>query len=164
VFKRIPLLLALLASSQAQAQWTYSESKDKISGEVTAYATTRSTNSERFAFPYHGGSRLNLQVRQEESGKTFILFAIDRGQFFCDLDACSVRVKFDDETDVYPVVGAADGSSDVLFIDLEDRFLKYLKQSKRLMVEAAFYREGKHTFEFKIASLRWPVNKKATER
>lgn len=153
------VLLAL--ASEAMAEWRYKRNSDALTDEAVVHATTRSTNVHQFGFPYKGGTRAYLSIRQAGASEPDVMFIIDRGQLLCRPD-CKVRLRFDDEPEALDYGGSptSDGSSDTIFIRAEEMLIDRLKTARRLRVEVTVYNEGLRVFDFAVAKLNWPPKKK----
>jgi hypothetical protein len=115
---------------------------------TTKYAEIESINSVDFDFPYQGGSKATLTLRDSPKyGKNAIL-QVSSGQFLCDPDDCHVSLRVDEGRPI-AISGndAADGSSNVIFLPYAAT-LRYLQQAKVLRIEADFYQAGSRVFEF----------------
>ena len=139
-----------------ESPWQYSEGEDRMSGDKSFYAQTSSSNEVDFEFPYHGGSTLSLTVRNSK-GRNEVLVRISSGQFMTSISGDEhIRIKVDDnQPKNYSYNGAADGSTDVIFVNSANRFIADLKGASELMVEAPFYNEGRQIFDFEVDSLNW---------
>lgn len=138
------------------SQWSYSESEDKMGRGKVKTASTHSINMIEFDFPYQGAQRATLQLRIHPEWGNNVILSIERGQFLCDYDECSVNVRFDQGTaDKYDVGEPADHSTTTLFIKNYDKFISNLRKSNKVYIEARFYQEGNHVFEFDVSGLKW---------
>jgi hypothetical protein len=146
-------------SSQASdgTSWQYSEEVDQMRGGKERRAQVESTNQLSFDFPYGGGSTGSLIVRQSPKFGFDIMVRISKGQFVChQFTGGHISVKFDDgPIQKFGCTDAADGSSNVIFLEGAKRFLAELKRSKRAVIEAEFFREGVRQMEFNTAGLNW---------
>jgi len=108
-----------------------------------------------FGFPYTGSQRAILQLRiHPKYGKNAII-SIEKGQFLCGFDGCSVSVKFDEgKPQTYSVNEPADHSTTYLFLNNYDRFLAGVKKSTTVYIEAQFYQEASQVFEFYVSGLK----------
>jgi hypothetical protein len=154
---RAALLTLLLAAGAAHAGWDYRTSSDKMRGTSSSFASITSENSVDFAFPYAGGSTADLTLRRRPSDGLNVMLQVTRGQFQCFME-CHIAVKFDNgKVATFSATGPEDGTSTVLFIQNEQRFLKSLQGAKHLIIEAPFYNAGRKQFEFNVAGLDWPA-------
>lgn len=136
-------------------KWKYETTEDPMTSNKTIIAYVFSPDLLNFEFPYNGGSTMSLTLRKKR-GVTDILIRVDKGQFNTNYDGTVIKARFDsDPASNYSVSGAADGSSDVVFIDNVSRFIKNLKSSKTLLIEAEFYNEGNHVAKFDVSDLKW---------
>ncbi|MBB5609336.1 MULTISPECIES: hypothetical protein [unclassified Janthinobacterium] len=151
---------AAVASSTAVAeaaptgkQWHYDASEDKMDGATTYYAHVYSTNSVNFSFPYSGEQNATLTLRSGKRQGRDVMFSIRKGQILChSYQDCTVLVRFDDEKAVnYPAVGAADNSSETIFLRNYDKFVAKLKKAKRVRISIDIYHQGAPVFEFDVS-------------
>jgi hypothetical protein len=159
-------------------KWEYGTNTDKITGAVTKTACLFSNNKLEFKPPYDGGSQgvicLGSPAPHRRWGASIL--SITKGQFVCEQvrfapHSCALKAKFDDGKvfDIYAQT-ANDGSPNVFVIENftaalgsnpyfswkeHDFFLRSLKKSKHLMVEATFYQEGMQVLEFDTDGLVW---------
>ncbi|MFA9487130.1 MULTISPECIES: hypothetical protein [unclassified Moraxella] len=142
------------AEPASASNWDYQQEEDKMRGTKVHFAHTLSTNAADFSFPY-GKSQAAINLRHNQSG-TDAMLRIVSGQFDCNYDGCSIAVKFDDGAiETYRMSNADNGLNDVLFFDNPKAFIKKLKSSKSVIIEAPFFNHGKEQFEFNIAGLDW---------
>lgn len=136
--------------------WRYREHQDAMTKGTIKSAIVRSLNNIDFAFPYQGSQRGELQLRRHPRYGSDVILSVDRGQFLCRLDDCTIAVRFDDrKAQTYDVVEPADNSSTHLFVRNYSRFLGNVRKAKRAHIEAQFYQEGPRVFEFDVSGLEW---------
>lgn len=136
--------------------WTYAERPDTMTGKPIKTASVSSVNQLAFEFPYSGAQRASLQLRVHPRFGRDAILSIQRGQFQCTADNCSILAKFDDGKPLkFSTNGPDDSSTDTLFIKPTDRFVAALKKAKNLTIEAQFYREGNRAIEFNVQALDW---------
>ncbi len=141
----------------ASAEWNYKKSKDEMAGVVYS-AATRSKNSLNFSFPYQGAQRATLELRDHPRWGVSVILSVTRGQFnYADDEDCGVLVKFDDDINTWSCRLASDGSRETLFLGSKFEFINEAKKSKRLLIEANFYRNGAKIIEFDVSKLKWPL-------
>ncbi len=141
----------------SQPKWHYSETKDEMRGTSSRFATVDSNNKVDMGFPY-GRVYGQIIVRERPSDGLNIMFAINKGQILCHSfsDEDYVTVKFDDNAiERYSCSSPSDGSSETAFLSNEKLFLSNLKKSRKLIVEAEFFQNGRQQFTFDIAGLKW---------
>jgi len=128
--------------------WEYRSSTDPMGRGNTEYASLDSVNSVDFDFPYSGGSTATLLLRNSPKSGKNVIFEVNKGQFDCGVDGCSVALRADKGKVVtLSADTAADGSSNVLFLP-HSTTVRYLQHAKVLRIEATFYQEGSRVFEF----------------
>jgi len=149
--------------------WEYEESKDEMRGTKSKFAYLKSDNRINFDFPYDGGSFLQITLRKNDTNPSDVMFAISKGQFNCNTitESCFAAVKFDNgPIQNIELAGSADHSSEVMFISHQNevnKFIAELKNSKNLIIELPFYREGNKQFKFKLSELNWDTPKQVNK-
>jgi hypothetical protein len=120
------------------------------------YARVDSLNDLNFGFPYQGAQHATLTLRiHPRFGKSAML-SIERGQFLCGIEDCSITVRFDaGKPQRFSVGEPSDHSSTVLFITSYDGFLASVRKSKKIYVAAEFYQQGSPVMEFDTSKLNW---------
>lgn len=136
--------------------WRYAQRVDEMRGATTQFASLFSRNAHSFAFPYSGGSKLEITLRRT-GGYDDVMLEISKGQFTSCFSNCTIAAKFDDgQILTYTGNAAADGRSDVIFINEKAGFLRRIAQAKKLILEPEFHREGRRQFTFDVSGLKWP--------
>lgn len=146
---RSAIIVAIAAaSSQAQA-WNYDAQKDQMTGKTNREAVVLSENDTDLGWPY-GKTDAKILVRQHPRYGRDVIFAVRSGQMPCSsYSPCRVIARFDDNKPMtFSAVGPSDNSSNTLFIQGYDRFVKALEKSKRVIIEAEFYKAGNRQFRF----------------
>lgn len=138
--------------------WQYETSKDEMRGIESKFATTVSTNTVDFDFPYNGGSKLILALRKRGS-EVDVMVSITKGQILCGIQNCEAAFKFDDGAVQSITMSEPDShASDLLFVaydKTESKIISQLKNSKKLVIEVPFYQQGKKQFTFDVSGLEW---------
>lgn len=135
--------------------WSYDSSFDKMEGDSTFFASTISSNKAQFDFPYEGGSSLILTLRKQPNNLD-VYIRISKGQFNSTYHSSTVSVKFDDDDkQLFGIVESNSGSSDLMFLNSENKFVNRLKTAKTLLIQPDFYNHGSVTFEFDVSDLKW---------
>lgn len=138
--------------------WQYETSKDEMRGIESRFATTVSTNTVDFDFPYNGGSKLILALRKRGS-EVDVMVSITKGQILCGIQNCEAAFKFDDGAVQSITMSEPDShASDLLFVaydKTESKIISRLKNSKKLVIEVPFYQQGKKQFTFDVSGLEW---------
>lgn len=135
------------------SQWNYREDKDPMGKGAAYFASVSSTNTVNFGFPYSGPQHGTLTLRTHPRYGKDVILSIERGQFLCtSFEACTVLVRFDDSAaSNYSAIGAADNSTETVFIRGYSRFLSRMEKSKRVRISANVYQEGAPVFEFDVS-------------
>lgn len=137
----------------AGAQWIYSQSEDLMSKGITYHAQVLSTNTVNFDFPYAGSQHARLTLRDDPRYGKDLIFNIEKGQILCNsYEDCTVLVRFDDDKATnYSAVGAADNSTETVFIRNYGRFVEKMLKAKRVRISMNIYQEGAPVFEFDVS-------------
>ncbi|HEX5411044.1 MAG TPA: zinc ribbon domain-containing protein [Terriglobia bacterium] len=134
--------------TRSQPAWEYTAQADAMGRGTTQYASLESVNEVNFEFPYNGGSKAVLSLRNSPKYGRDAILEISKGQFLCNLDDCPVNVRVDQG---HPVAlqgrEAADGSSNVIFLPYST-VLRDVRRAKVLRFEANFFQEGSRVLEF----------------
>jgi hypothetical protein len=143
-----PVSSAPATPAEPVSTWKYQTKTDEFSGIAQYFASTLSTNTLEFDFPYNGGSRFTLSVRDMNNGKgEEVIIITDKGQFMTYEE--QIKVRFDDgEPIAYTISGSQDGSANAIFIRNGAGFIANLKGSSEIKVEAPFYQEGRKVIYF----------------
>lgn len=144
--------------------WNEKSFTDKMSGKVTTYVETKSTNSVTMKFPYNGGSRGEISVFDNGN----VRIDITKGQVLCSSwEGCVVKVKFD-EGPVLKLTGVApkNGQYGHLMLtshpELSDnsaqQFIKRIQTAKTVMISLEVFQEGWPVWEFDVEGFRLARN------
>ena len=120
---------------------------------TTQHAIVQSTNTVEFGFPYAGPQHGMLGLRTHPRHGKDVIFKIERGQVLCrSYEDCTVLVRFDDgKAQRYSGVGAADNSTETIFIRNYSRFVSAMMKAKTMRIAAEVYQEGAPVFEFDVS-------------
>jgi hypothetical protein len=139
--------------------WSYSTKPDQMGRGSIKNASTTSINTVSFGFPYQGDQHGTLLLRNHPRYGKDIIFIIEKGQFLSGIDGCEVVVRFDENKPVtFRAVGPEDNSTTNIFIKGYSQFVKSLKRSKLVKIEAPFFQEGQRVFEFNVEGLVWETD------
>lgn len=135
------------------AQWLYHQSDDAMGKGKIYQALVSSSNTVNFDFPYHGEQHGTLVLRTHPRFGKNIIFRIEKGQILChSYEDCNILVRFDNEAALnYSAVGAADNSTETIFIRNYNRFMEKMIKAKRVRIAANIYQEGAPVFEFDVS-------------
>jgi hypothetical protein len=86
-----------------------------------------------------------------------VILKIDKGQFMGNVSGDAyVRVKFDNtKPQNYYYNEAADGSSNYIFLNAANDFIKKIKTAQKVIIESQFYNNGVKQMEFNVSGLQW---------
>lgn len=135
------------------SQWSYSHVADAMSKGTSYHAVVSSTNTVEFKFPYAGAQHARLNLRTDPRYGKDVIFNIEKGQILChSYEDCTVLVRFDNEQATnYSAVGAADNSTETIFIRNYDRFVGKILKAKQVRISTNIYQEGAPVFEFDVS-------------
>lgn len=134
--------------------WEYSEVVDKMTSKQTKFARVISNESLDLEFPYDGTNYAQITLRKKEGLNIYL--TIDKGQITGGYDNKFITVRFDEEKPIkFSYTEPQDGSSNIIFIDNEVKFLSKLKKSKKTLVSLPLYQAGNQILEFNTADLKW---------
>lgn len=143
-------------SVEAEPRWAYSSSTDEMTGKEMFFAETESTNEFEFEFPYNGGSRMYLMIRNM-NGENEVLVRVSKGQFNLSVNGNeNIRIKYGDEEPVaYGYATSTNAAPDIIFVDRAADIIKKLKTAKEVKIDAPFYQAGRVVFNFDVSGLEW---------
>ena len=136
-------------ASTDSSGWNYSHDEDKMGNGVTHIASIISANELNFDFPYNGAQKSRLALRVHPRHGKDVMLSVERGQFDCSFQGCSVMVRFDDnKSEKYSASEPEGNVSDLIFINNYSKFYQNLMKSKRVRIEATFFSQGTRVMEF----------------
>lgn len=148
----------LAASSAPTSPWIYTEITDPMADAKGAMACTTSTNEAILHAPYEDVSAQLCIRRSPKYGLDVFVALLGDGQILCrSYENCTLQVRFD-EAPARPAsaIGAADHSTNVVFLRSAQRMLDSIQDAKVTKVQLPFYQDGDQTLEFPTADLEWP--------
>lgn len=137
--------------------WYYREDMNRMDGTKSNTAFVESITTVHFSFPYEGGTKFTLSLRNRKS-KNEVILSLDKGAFMHNIMGEErIRLKFDDNKPYYVSYGnAADGSSTDIFLTSSERLIRDIKKSSKLAMEITFFQEGTRYIEFELPEgLKW---------
>lgn len=140
-------------SPQPGSQWFYNHSDDSMGKGIIHQAHVSSSNTVNFDFPYSGTQNATLSLRIHPRNGKDVIFRIEKGQILCHAyQDCTVLVRFDDESPTkYSAVGAADNSTETIFIRNYEKFIGKVLKAKRVRIAANIYQQGTPVFDFDVS-------------
>ena len=152
-------VVPVVVKPEPGAQWSYFSNDDKM-GRKKSFAQVTSNNTLSFDFPYRGPQNGTLTIRRSGQWGTEATVSIERGQFLCRFDGCSVNVQYDGgPVWEYAVTGPADHSTTTLFINEAPEFVSCVRKARVVRIEATFFQQGTQIMEFNVEGFKWPIPK-----
>lgn len=135
-------------------QWKYASFDDDMSGSKYHLASVTSSNRVNFQFPYSGLQRGTLTLRTHPRHGKDLMFSIEQGQILCrTYDPCRILARFDDGgPTTFSALGAADNSTETIFIKPYFGFVEQMLKSQTVRIEVPFYQEGQQVFTFDVSA------------
>ncbi|MBK6999039.1 MAG: hypothetical protein IPH35_03365 [Rhodoferax sp.] len=143
-------LFLFVTSASFASSWSYSKEVDEMADKLITYARLGSDNSLNLPFPYSGTNHGELMVRKHPKYGISVIVSIDKGQLLCpSYTGCSVQVRFGDAPPVsFQASPPADGRSDHVFLQGQQRFIAQAKKVRKIMVQMNIYQAGAPVLEF----------------
>lgn len=136
------------------AQWRYGSFVDEMSGKASKLAAVTSGNSFRFTAPYSGLQFAELTLRNHPRHGRDAILSIQRGQFDCRLDGCSLQVRFDDgPAREFRFSKPESSDSTTLFVRDYGTFYSSLSKAGLVRIEGKFYQQDPVVFMFNVSDL-----------
>jgi hypothetical protein len=141
---------------EVKTAWSYTEDRDEMRDATRRFAELQSENSVDLQFPY-GEQSAFITLRRDPQHGFDIMFRVRSGQILChSFTDAYVNAKFDDgPIRKFSCDGSSDGTSEVAFIRDNKNFLKALRSSKKAVIEAEFYQNGRVQYVFNTRGLEW---------
>lgn len=141
---------------EVKTEWTYGEERDEMRDATRKFAEVESENSVDLQFPY-GEQTAFVTLRRDPQHGFDIMLRVRSGQILChSFTDGYINAKFDDgPIRKFACNGSSDGSSEVAFLRDSKNFLKALKASKKAVIEAEFYQNGRVQYAFNTQGLEW---------
>ena len=124
------------------------------------WASITSDNYIYQDFPYEGMTRAKIIVRYMKKYGYDVLIEISQGQIYGkEYNGQNyITARFDEASPKrYYFNEAADGSSEVVFLNNRSDFMKRCKQAKDIKIDIPIWQEGRPVFTFHVDEpLVWP--------
>lgn len=134
-------------------KWDYDTSVDEMTDKKIYWASCKSNNTEYLKFPYEGGTKCTLTIRNM-NGKNNIYITINKGQLQTYDEYALIRMD-DKKAQKYSLIGSNDGDSKFAFISNENTLISQIKKSSIIKIQLPFYGNGRITFTFEPGNLEW---------
>lgn len=136
------------------AQWRYASFVDEMSGKTSKQATVMSGNFFEFSSPYRGRQYAELTLRNHPRHGRAAILEIQRGQFDCRMDDCSLQVRFDDgPARAFRFAKPESNDTTMLFVRDYGTFYSSLSKSGLVRIEGKFYQQAPVVFMFNVSDL-----------
>ena len=130
------------------SNWQYLEEKDEFDGKLKQYCGVYA--SDKIKGTLFGVNPI-LTIRKYNKKAPDIFIKAEGVVFGHPEDSERVRLKFDDEKPFsVSYSGAADSSSDLIFLNSESKIISKLKTAKTLVIELPIFMEGNQRATFHI--------------
>ena len=140
--------------------WSIMTEKDEMTDTKNIWASITSDNYIYQDFPYEGMTRAKIIVRYMKKYGYDVLIEISQGQIYGkEYNGQNyITARFDEASPKrYYFNEAADGSSEVVFLNNRSDFMKRCKQAKDIKIDIPIWQEGRPVFTFHVDEpLVWP--------
>ena len=134
------------------SNWQYKEDKDEFDEKLKQYCGIHASNTIKGAI---FGVTPILTIRKYNKKAPDIFIKADGVVFGHPEDSDRVRLKFDDEKPFsVSFSGAADSSSDLIFLNSESKIISKLKTAKTLVIELPVFMEGNQRATFDVTGYK----------
>lgn len=151
--KLVPEIAEQIRKAALGRQWNYRTNEDPMTGKKVLAAFVSSSNTHEFKFPYAKPQHATLTARRHPQHGNDIILSIERGQLQCtSYSGCNVMVRFGEgEPKTFRASGAADNSTETLFIEGYADFLRRMQAVDVVRIQASVYQEGSPTWSFDVS-------------
>lgn len=134
--------------------WKETEEIDEMTDTKNVWKTIRSLNGVMQDFPYNNGETYaKITVRYMKKYGNSVLITINQGQILCNPFSNNnyVTVRFDEQKPKkYSFNGAADGSTETVFLNNSADFIANAKKAKDIKIEFSLFQGGNPLFKFHV--------------
>nr|DAL47373.1 MAG TPA_asm: hypothetical protein [Caudoviricetes sp.] len=134
-------------------KWDYDTRTDEMTDKKIHWASCKSKNTEYLEFPYEGGTKLTLTIRNMK-GKNEIYVTVNKGQLQTYDKYVSIRLD-NGKAKNYSLIGSGDGDSKFAFIYAGNSLISQIKKASVIKIQLPFYGNGRRTFTFEPGILEW---------
>lgn len=140
--------------------WKINTEIDEMTDSKNIWASIKSDNYVNQEFPYQGDTYSTITVRYMKKYGYDVLISIDQGQIVGnDIQYSNyITARFDNsEAKKYYFNGAADYSTETVFLKNAKDFMENCKKAKDIKIEIPLYQGGRPIFSFHVDKpLEWP--------
>ena len=152
-----PTPLRSIAAEQPRpsvAGWQYESKSDQMGG-TTDKAILTATNVVQFPYPYAGGSRVSLVLRNR-NGHTNAYLLTAKGLFTNSFQGGRAQLRFDGGQPVsYALTAAENGSGGTIFFDADQKLIRQIRASKTMTARVQCPGLSLDELRFTTAGLQW---------
>lgn len=132
----------------------FNEEQEKL----IRWAVLRSENNEKLDSQNNGENRLQLDILDSSTMKPKIFLTIDKGQYDCESNLCSISVKFENKPIQHFTFSTyepqVNGVIVLILSENAQEFLENVRKYNYLTLEVPFHDNGVHQFEFNISKFK----------
>ncbi|WP_312049235.1 hypothetical protein [Acinetobacter courvalinii] len=132
----------------------FNEEQEKI----IRWAVLRSENNAKLDSQENGENRLQLDILDSTSVKPKMYLTIDKGQYDCEGNLCSISVKFENDPIQHFTFSKhepqVNGGIVLILSENTQEFLENVRKYNYLTLEVPFHDNGVHQFEFNISKFK----------
>lgn len=144
-----------IVSERDPTTWTYSVIVDEMSGDSSRVAMLSSLNSLNLDRPYSGSNYGRIYIRHaKKNSEATVILSFEKGQSMCTTysNNCDISIKFDSGP-IQHFTGKtpSDGSSNMVFIEPSERFIKASQEAKKIRIALTLFRQGQQIFDFETS-------------
>lgn len=142
-----------VATENNKALWDFTITKDDMYDTNNIWAEIKSDNYISQSFPYEGYTYATITVRYMKKYGYDVIINISKGQIHGSRYNGDnyVTARFDEGTPKkFYFNEAADGSSEMVFLNSKSDFIKRCKQAKDIKIDIPIFQAGRPTFTFHV--------------
>ena len=142
-----------VAKEKNKVTWDFTITKDDMYDTNNVWAEIKSDNYISQSFPYEGYTYATITVRYMKKYGYDAIITISKGQIHGNRYNGNnyITARFDEGAPKkYYFNEAADGSSEMVFLNSKSDFIKRCKQAKDIKIDIPIYQAGRPTFTFHV--------------
>ncbi|WP_151863406.1 hypothetical protein [Acinetobacter sp. TUM15512] len=128
---------------------------NEVQEKLIRWAVLRSENNVKLDSQDNGENRLQLDIIDSNTVKPKIYLTIDKGQYDCEGNLCSISVKFDNNPIQHFTFSMhepqVNGGVVLILSENAQEFLENVRKYNNLTLGVPFHDNGVHQFEFNIS-------------
>ena len=142
-----------VVSEKNKVTWDFAIAKDDMYDTNNVWANIKSNNYISQSFPYEGYTYATICVRYMKKYGYDVIITISKGQIHGSRYNGDnyITARFDEGSPKkYYFNEAADGSSEMVFLNSKSDFIKRCKQAKDIKIDIPIFQAGRPTFTFHV--------------